>query len=162
LAAARATRGVRQAFLNRTLARLVVTVDADGPSAAELSRIVADAERRDQTRDARQHPASLPGDDALLMGRMVAATAATVGLGLSLTGSLLRLPRLPDLVAVPPTLADHLPRVRRELERRLGPDGADVLFGFVNSATAALTLSPTAAAAEAATRAMLALSLIHI
>ena len=156
LAAARATRGVRQAFLNRTLARLVVTVDADGPSAAELSRIVADAERRDQTRDARQHPASLPGDDALLMGRMVAATAATVGLGLSLTGSLLRLPRLPDLVAVPPTLADHLPRVRRELERRLGPDGADVLFGFVNSATAALTLSPTAAAAEAATRAMLA------
>ena len=72
------------------------------------------------------------------MGRMVAATAATVGLGLSLTGSLLRLPRLPDLVAVPPTLADHLPRLRRELDRRLGPEGTDVLFGFVNAATAAL------------------------
>jgi len=155
LAAVRATPGVHQAFLNFTLARLVVTVDADGPSAAELCRIVADAER-DRPRAARQHPASLPGDDALLMARMVAATAATVGLGLSLTGSLMRLPRLPDLVAVPPTLADHLPRLRRELDRRLGPDGADVLFGFVNSATAALTLSPTAAAAEAATRAMLA------
>jgi cation-transporting P-type ATPase I len=147
------------AFLNRTLARLVVTVDtdaADGPSAAELCRIVADAEQRDRTRAARQHPASLPGDDALLMARMVAATAASVGLGLALTGSLLRLPRLPDLVAVPPTLADHVPRLRRELERRLGPEGTDVLFGFVNAATAALTLSPAAAAAEAATRTMLA------
>ena len=156
LAVVRETPGVRTAFLNRTLARLVVTVDSDGPSAAELCRIVADAEQRDRTRGARQHPASLPGDDALLMGRMAAAAAATAGLGLSLTGSLLRLPRLPDLVAVPPTLADHLPRLRRELERRLGPEGTDVLFGFVNAATAALTLSPTAAAAEAATRTMLA------
>jgi cation-transporting ATPase I len=159
LAAVRATPGVRQAFLNFTLARLVVTLDTDvaaGPSAAELCRIVADVEQRYRTRGARHHPASLPGDDALLMARMVAATAATVGLGLSLTGSLLRLPRLPDLVAVPPTLADHLPRLRRELERRLGPEGTDVLFGFVNAAAAALTLSPTAAAAEAATRTMLA------
>ncbi len=159
LAAVRATPGVRTAFLNRSVARLVVTVEssaADAPSAAELSRIVADAERRGRTRAARGHPASLPGDDALLMGRMVAAAAATAGLGLALTGSLLRLPRLPDLVAVPPTLVDHLPRLRRELERRLGPEGTDVLFGFVNPATAALTLSPTAAAAEAATRTMLA------
>src|SRR6516165_2380230 len=95
LSAVRATAGVSDAYLNRTLARLVVTLDtdaADRPSAAELSRIVADAERRDRTRAPRQHPASLPGDDAMLMGRMVAAGAATVGLGLSLTGSVLRLP----------------------------------------------------------------------
>ncbi|MEE6178423.1 cation-translocating P-type ATPase [Mycobacterium sp. 050134] len=157
LAAARATPGVREAYLNPTLARLVVTLESeDGPSTAELCRIVTDAERRGRAGAPRALPASLPGDDALLMGRMIAATAAAVGLGLSLTGSLLRLPRLPDLVAVPPTLADHVPRLRRELDRRLGPDGADVLFGFVNAATAALTLSPTAAAAEAATRAMLA------
>ena len=161
LAAVRATPGVRAAVLNRALARLVVTVDADGPSAAELCRIVADAERRDRTRVAPHHPASLPGDDALLMARMVAATAAAVGLGLSLTGSLLRLPRLPDLVAVPPTVADHLPRVRREVERRLGPEGSDVFFGFVNAAAAALTLSPTAAAAEAGTRTLLAAEAWH-
>jgi cation-transporting P-type ATPase I len=159
LAAVRATPGVRQAYLNGTLARLVVTLDtgvADAPSTVQLCRIVADAERGNRVRAERRHPASLPGDDALLMARTVAATAATVGLGLSLTGSLLRLPRLPDLVAVPPTLADHLPRVRRELERRVGSEGADLLFGCVNAAAAALTLSPTAAAAEAATRTMLA------
>lgn len=156
LAAARATPGVRGAFLNRSVARLVVTVSADGPSAAQLCRIVADAERRDRTRAARQLPVSLPGDDALLMGRLAAAAAALAGLGLSVTGSLLRLPRLPDLVAVPPTLADHLPRLRQELERRVGPEATDVLFGVVNSTTAALTLSPSAATAEAATCVMLA------
>lgn len=155
LTAVRTTPGVREAFLNRTIARLVVTVDPNGPSAAELCRIVADAERRHGTCDTRRRPVSLPGDDALLMGRMIAAAAATAALGLSLTGSLLRLPRLPDLVAVPPTLADHLPRLRKELERRLGPEGTDVLFGVVNATAAALTLSPTAAAAEAGTRAML-------
>uniref|UniRef100_UPI003899AC4A cation-translocating P-type ATPase n=1 Tax=Mycobacterium sp. HUMS_1102779 TaxID=3383487 RepID=UPI003899AC4A len=159
LAAVRAAPGVREAFLNHHLARLVVTLDtgtAGGPSLAELCRIVAGAERRGGARPARQPSASLPGDDALLMGRMVAAAAATASLGLSLTGSLLRLPRLPDVVAVPPTLADHLPRLRRELDRRIGTEGTDVLFGVVNATTAALTLSPTAAAAEAATRTMLA------
>ncbi|BBY38815.1 metal cation transporting ATPase H [Mycobacterium mantenii] len=156
LATVRATSGVRHAFLNFALARVVVTVADDGPSATELCRVVAAAERRDTARAPRRRPMSLPGDDALLMGRMIAATAASVGLGLSLTGSLLRLPRLPDLVAVPPTVADHLPRLRREVERRLGSDGTDLLFGVVNATAAALTLSPTAAAAEAATRAMLA------
>ncbi|EUA89316.1 e1-E2 family cation-transporting ATPase [Mycobacterium ulcerans str. Harvey] len=158
LAAVRQTPGVHTAFLNRTLARLVVTLDAEaeGPSTAQLCRIVAAAEGRHRTRTTGQQPTGLPGDDVVLMGRMIAAGAATMGLGLSLTGSLLRLPRLPDLVAVPPTLIDHLPRLRRELEKRLGPEGTDVLFGVVNATTAALTLSPTAAAAEAATRAMLA------
>ncbi|KAA1248430.1 cation-translocating P-type ATPase [Mycobacterium simiae] len=156
LAAVRATPGVQQAFLNRVLARLVVTVDADGPAAARLCRIVADAERRDRMPAPAARPASLPGDDAVVLGPMVAAAAASAGLGLSLTGSLLRLPRLPDLVAVAPTLADHLPRLRRELELRVGPEGTDVLFGCVNAATAALTLSPTAAAAETINRGMLA------
>lgn len=158
LAAVRATPGVRQAHLNGTLARLVVTLDPSPgqPSARELCRIVADAERRDRAPAARARPASLPGDDALVMGRLMAAAAAAAGLGLSLTGSVMRLPRLPDLVAVAPTLADHVPRARRELERRLGADGTDLLFGFVNAATAAMTLSPTAAAAEAATRTLLA------
>ena len=53
---------------------------------------------------ARPRPTSLPGDDAVLMGRTVAAAAATVGLGLALTGSVLRLRGLPDVFSVPPTL----------------------------------------------------------
>ncbi|HEX2285361.1 MAG TPA: HAD-IC family P-type ATPase, partial [Mycobacterium sp.] len=51
---------------------------------------------------------------------------------------------------------DHMPSLRARIEERLGPDGTDLLFAVVNSAAAALTASPTSAAAEAATRTMLA------
>ncbi|MFY9920046.1 MAG: cation-translocating P-type ATPase, partial [Mycobacterium sp.] len=67
----------------------------------------------------------------------------------------LRLPGLPDALSVAPTLVDYMPALRRHVERRIGPEGADLLFGVVTASTAALTVSPTTAAAEAATRAML-------
>ncbi len=156
LESVRSTAGVRAAFLNRSVGRVVATVDADGPSSAELCRIVADAERRSTATVARRQPASLPGDDAILVARTAAALAAAAGLGLALTGSALRLPGLPDLLSVPPTVADHMPGLRRHVEERIGPEGTDLLLGVVNAATAALTVAPTTAAAEAATRAMLA------
>lgn len=156
LASVRSAPGVRAAFLNRSVARLVVTVDPDGPSSAELCRIVADAARRTTATATRQQPASLPGDDAVLVARTAVAVAATAGLGLALAGSALRLPGLPVLVSVPSAVADHMPSLRRHVERRIGPEGTDLLFGVVNAATAALTVAPATAAAEAATQAMLA------
>ncbi|MDY6869619.1 MAG: cation-translocating P-type ATPase [Actinomycetota bacterium] len=156
LASVRSTPGVRAAFLNRSVARLVVTVDTDGPSSTELCRVVADAERRTTATATHQQPASLPGDDAVLVARTAAAVAATAGLGLALAGSALRLPGLPDLLSVPSTVADHMPSLRRHVEQRIGPEGTDLLFGVVNAATAALTAAPTTAAADAATQAMLA------
>jgi cation-transporting P-type ATPase I len=151
----RATPGVRSASLNTAVARVVVTVADDGPLSDELCKIVEAAERRvDAT--GRHRATSLPGDDAVLIARTAAAAAAFAGLGLAVTGSVLRLRRLSDLVSVPPTLADQMPGVRARIEQRLGPDGTDLMFALVNSAAAALTLSPTSAAAEAAARAMLA------
>ncbi|HEX2286212.1 MAG TPA: cation-translocating P-type ATPase, partial [Mycobacterium sp.] len=149
----RATSGVRNASLNRPVARVVVTVDDDGPSPVELCNVVAGAERATA---ARHRPVSLPGDDAVLVARTAAAAVATAGLGLAVTGSVLRLRRLPDVLSVPSTVLDHMPSLRARIEERLGPDGTDLLFAVVNSAAAALTASPTSAAAEAATRAMLA------
>jgi cation-transporting P-type ATPase I len=156
LAALRATPGVRNASLNTSVTRAVVTVDDDGPTSAALCDIVAEAERASTPPEARPTPSTLPGDDAVLVARTTAAAVALAGFGLAVTGSLLRLRRLPDILAVPPTLLDHIPAVRTQLEQRLGPDGADFLFALVNSTATALTASPSSAAAEAATRAMLA------
>lgn len=155
LAALRATPGVRKASLNRSVARVVITVDDDGPSSAELCTVVADAERITGT-DQRQWPVSLPSDDAVLVARTAAAAVAAAGFGLALTGSVLRLRRLPDVFSVPSTVLDHVPGLRAQVEQRLGPDGTDLMFAVLNSASAALTASPSSAAAEAATRAMLA------
>jgi cation-transporting P-type ATPase I len=155
LAAVRAVPGVTDAALNRSVARLVVTVAPEGP-AENLTTVVADAERRARTEPAvREHPLTLPGDDSVLVARAAGAAAATVGLGVSLVGTAMRLPGLPYLVSAVPTVADHIPAVRHQLVRRLGPEGTDLLFSVANSLTAALTVSPTSAAAEAVARSML-------
>ena len=155
LAALRATPGVRRAALNTAAARVVVTVDDGAPSSAQLCEIVDDVERR-AAEVARPRPTSLPGDDAVLLARTAAAAVAVAGLGLAATGSVLRLRRFSDVLSVPPTLLDHIPSLRAQVEQRLGPDGTDLMLAVVNSAASALTASPTSAAAEAATRTMLA------
>jgi cation-transporting ATPase I len=139
LAALRATPGVRKASLNTPVSRVVVTVDEEGPTSAQLCDIVAEAERASTPPEFRPKPASLPGDDAVLVARTAAAAVAAAGFGLAVTGSVLRLRRLSDILSVPPTVLDHIPAVRTQLEQRLGPDGADFLFALINSTVAALT-----------------------
>ncbi|MCT7660852.1 cation-translocating P-type ATPase [Mycobacterium deserti] len=154
LKAVKATAGVKSAVLNRSVARLVVTVDADGPAAEALCGVVADAERA--ARAVKQPALNLPGDDALLVARTAGAAVAAAGLGLSVAGSVLRLRGLPEAFSAIPTLSDHVPRLRRQIEQGLGSDGADLLFAVVNSTAAALTVSPVSAAFETANRTMLA------
>ena len=155
--ALREVPGVIDAVINASVSRVVVSLGPDGVSQS-LRAVVADAESRARTETPlpRHHPITLPGDDEVLVARAFGAAAATFGLGLSLTGQFLKVPGLPDIVSVLPTMADHIPVVRRQLERRLGHDGADLLFSVTNSLASALTVSPTSAAAEAATRIMLA------
>ncbi len=157
LAAVLAVPGVVEATINTAVARIVVTVGPDGAS-EDLETVVADAEERARTEtDIPRHRAhTLPGDDEVLLARTIGAAAATVGLGLSVAGQVMRVPRLPELIAVLPMVADHIPVVHRQLERRLGHEGTDLLFSVANSVTAALTVSPTSAAAELGTRTMLA------
>jgi cation-transporting P-type ATPase I len=156
LTALRATPGVCDASLHSAVARVVVTVEDDGPSSAELSKVVNDAERSAVATITRRWPTTLPGDDDVVIARTAAAAVAAAGFGLAVTGSVLRLGRLPEWVSVPPTVLDHIPSLRTRIEQRLGPDGTDFILAVANSTAAALTASPTAAAAEAATRAMLA------
>jgi cation-transporting P-type ATPase I len=156
LAALRKVSGVCDASLNTAVSRVVVSVADDGPSRADLVKVVDDAERRAASSIPRTWPTTLPGDDDVVVARTAAAAMAATAFGLSVAGSVLRLGRMPDWVSVPPTVLDHIPSLRTRIEQRLGPDGTDFLFALANSAATALTASPTSAAAEAGTRAMLA------
>ena len=81
LKAVKGTAGVKEVVLNRSVARLAVTVDAGGPTPQELCRVVAEAERsvNPGVSNARQRPLSLPGDDVMLLARTAAATVARPG-----------------------------------------------------------------------------------
>ncbi|MDY6997844.1 MAG: cation-translocating P-type ATPase [Actinomycetota bacterium] len=151
-AALRETPGVTAAHINGPTARAVVTVTRTGPGATHLAAVVAAAEKRCGV--GREVPASLPGDDPLLAGRVTAAVVSGVGLGAATLGSMLPLGGMTRLVSTPVVLADHHPAVRRAVEGRLGVEATDLLFALLNSATAALGSAPATLVAGTATRAM--------
>lgn len=153
LAAVREVPGVLDAVINRSVARVVVTVGSDGPG-ADVAAVVAAAERRAGAAP-RHRPLTLPGDDALLLTRALGAGAAAAALAVSVAGAGMRLPGLSSALSVPITLADQIPAVRHRLVRTLGPEGTDLVFAVLNAAANIATVSPTAAAAETATRALL-------
>jgi len=156
LEAVRAVPGVLDAVVNRSVARVIVTVDAASPP-RDLHAVVTDAERRARSQTAPRHrPLTLPADDTVVATRLLAALAAATGLSLSVAGTVLKLPGLPAFVSVAPTLADQIPAVRHTLVRRLGHEGTDLLFSLIHATNNILTVSPTAAAGEAVTRALLA------
>lgn len=156
LESVRAVPGVIDAVVNRSVARVVVTI-SPGVDLGDVAAAVAAAEQRATSPSAARHrPFTLPADDALAATRILGAIAATGGLGLSLAGAALRIPGLPSIVTVAPTLADQIPAVRHRLVRSLGQEGADLAFSILTAAGNVLTVSPTAAAAEAATRVLLA------
>ncbi|OBB59073.1 haloacid dehalogenase [Mycobacterium sp. 852013-51886_SCH5428379] len=148
--------GVRSTVLNSTVARIVVTVDREGPSLPDLLRVVDTAERSAHAAARRTPAMNLPGDDAVLVARTAGAVVAMAGLGVSVAGTVLRVRGLPSAVSVPATIVDHTPALRRMVADRLGPDGTDLIMATAHATTAALTISPASAVTEAAQRTMLA------
>ena len=151
----RAVPGVIDAVINRSVARVVVTVSTKGPQ-LDLSAVVADAERRAREKTARRHhPLTLPGDDVLLAARAFSAAVAAASLGLSVGSAPWKLPGFPNFVSVAPTLAEQVPAIRNQLVGKLGSEGTDLLLSVLNATANVLTVAPTAAAAETASRALL-------
>lgn len=155
LSAIWATPGVDDAVLVAPISRVLVTIGDGGPSAARLSAVVAEAERRTGAAATTSAGISLPGDDEVLAARVAAVGVAAAAVGLTMVGGAVGLPRLAKAVSVPTTVVDHTPVLRRQIEERVGADATDMLFALANSATAALTASPASAVAEALGRAVL-------
>ncbi|MGZ6778844.1 MAG: cation-translocating P-type ATPase, partial [Mycobacterium sp.] len=83
LRAVRRIPGVRTATLNYPLSRIVVELERPEPTLADLCEAVADAEQRFRPpaeRTVFEPPTDLPGDGAVLTGKLIAAAATGIGL----------------------------------------------------------------------------------
>lgn len=67
-----------------------------------------------------------------------------VGAGVALAGQVARVPKLPPVVPAITGLVEHTPRVRREIEERLGRQTAEALLASTRIVTHALALRPVA------------------
>ncbi|MBV9512806.1 MAG: HAD-IC family P-type ATPase, partial [Mycobacteriaceae bacterium] len=125
LSALRAHPGVTSAKLNLPLSRVVVSVEGDGPTVAELCAIVAAAEGRPAAGLSHRPPLDLPGDSPVLAARLVALTATSAGLCVALAGRTVPWARLPVGAAAAVAVVDYQPRLRRLFESWLGPTVTD-------------------------------------
>ncbi|KAB8191554.1 HAD-IC family P-type ATPase [Nonomuraea phyllanthi] len=140
--------GAPRAEVNGALGCVFVACDA---ASDDLGKLVAIVEELDQAGDEyeggggeggeRPFPSVRDGADqqaraALSLGLHLA------GAGLALAGRLARVPRLSAAVPSFLSLAEHTPRVRRELERRIGKPGTDSLLAVTRIVTYTLAMRP--------------------
>ena len=131
LSALRAQPDVASADLNYPLSRVVVSLSDSESSVREMCDLVAEAEKPFQAAD--ETPVDLPGDGETLAGRVVALTAASVGLCASLAGRTVPWARIPAGVTAPVAILDFQPRVRHVLEKRFGTTTTDTALAVAGA-----------------------------
>jgi magnesium-transporting ATPase (P-type)/copper chaperone CopZ len=142
--------GVTSVSVNRPLSRVVVEIDGEQTSLADLCAAVNDAEKRAQQVNGADagRADSLPGDGLLLAtrGAMVAANAA--GLAVAVAGRTLRWPRAPIAVDAAVSVANYQPWLRGLLEDRIGAGATDTVLSLATTAAHVATLSPATLAVD--------------
>ncbi|MEV0151128.1 MULTISPECIES: HAD-IC family P-type ATPase [unclassified Nonomuraea] len=147
--------GAERAEVNGVLGSVYVSCD---PDASELDKFVAIVEELDEgTRDSPggsgiQDPGVQEDADrecvrALDGVEQQARAAVSLGLhllgaGAALAGQVVRVPGLPPLVPALVSLVEHTPRIRRELEDRVGKPIGDALLTTGRITTHTLALRP--------------------
>jgi H+-transporting ATPase len=138
LEALRAHPGVSSAHLNFPLSRVFVRFADGGPTCDQLCELVGDAEQQARAHGVAAPPSRapfLPGDDALLLSRVLSAGITAAGLWGAAAGRVLRLPRLPLPLGASVSVVRYQPRLRAILEERLGEETAGKTLGAAKFAT---------------------------
>ncbi|GBG39673.1 cation-translocating P-type ATPase [Mycobacterium montefiorense] len=153
------TTGVARTQVNWPLSRLVVDIDADGPSVDDLALMVdaiecavaQKSEPSDESGSRRpgQLPViDIPGDGAEVVNRASLLGAKAVSLGVTVFLQVTRVPRLPRAFAAATIFAEAQPDVRRVFERSLGRARADALLALGTAITQSLGHTPSVIAAD--------------
>jgi cation-transporting P-type ATPase I len=151
LDAVRDQPGVASAKLNRAISRVIVWVDADGPTPRKLCAVIDTAEndaRAGAVRSGRNDRTELPADDIVLARGVTTVAANAAGLGVALVGRALRGPRLPAGLAAVVAVVDYQPRLRRLIEDRLGSPNTDTALALAAAAAHTVTHAPASLAVD--------------
>ena len=157
-AALRQLDGVRLAEINAVHGRMVVGYDDTGISVERIVDAIEVVEQAHGKRtlgfphDRPEHP----GDVEPLRRQLIAIGADVLGAGVSTARRMLHLPGLPEDIGLLLTVVDSTPRIRREVESRLGTAAADLALAVTSAAAQGLSQGPLGLLVDAAHRAGLA------
>jgi cation-transporting P-type ATPase I len=152
-----ALRGVRWAEVNAVTAQVLIAFDEGSVS---LERLVDAVEGVEEAHGARDDDFSWsqpehPSDDTPFTATCAALAADLIGVAFGVTGRVARLPRPHPVARVPLAVIENYPRLRDELEKHIGPMGADVLLALGNAAVFGACDGPAKPALDAFYRLLL-------
>ncbi len=151
----RATPGVDVADVNAVVGRVVVAFDGDETDPAAILDVIEAVEEAHGRHtegfphDRPEHPA----DVEPLRRQLIAVGADLAGVAVTTLRRALRLPGIPPDIAPILSLVDATPRIRHEVESRLGPAAADLTLALAGAAAQALSQGPLGLLVDAAQRA---------
>ncbi|MCT9934834.1 cation-translocating P-type ATPase [Planotetraspora sp. A-T 1434] len=128
---------VERAEVNGRLGSVFVGCDPEKVNQDELLEIVKELDEQEER--AHYSPVRLVEEHARATIRLAAGVA---GIGLVVAGNAAKLPRLSPAVPALLHLADSTPKLREELDRRLGRRATNALFTTTTLVTQTLTLRP--------------------
>jgi cation-transporting ATPase I len=140
--------------VNAVTGEVLVAFD-EGLTPDRLVDIVSAVERDNGVSDEPLPEHGHPADPGPLAAETMALAADWISFGIAATGRVARLPRLPRGTRVAVALIDTQPRLRRQLEQRLGRYGSDVVIALSNAALHGLTQEPEALAVDGVYRLLL-------
>jgi cation-transporting P-type ATPase I len=140
----RGVNGVRWAEVNAVTAQVLVAFDERRVDVGTLLGAVETVERKQGVteEDFSWSRPEHPSDDTAFAATCAALAADLVGLGAGVAGRAARIPPLHPVARVPLALMESYPRLRGELEKRIGPVATDVLLGAGNAALYGLAEGP--------------------
>ncbi len=140
--------GVHRAEVNAVLGRVRVFHEDKVP-VDDLAAAVAEVEQRYGCETAEFAPVSHPGDERTVLREAALVGADVAGFAGALLGRALRAAPLPSAVTPSLVLAGMTPRIRGELERRIGPRATDLVFSTGVTLSHTLAQEPTGLAIDA-------------
>ena len=146
--------GVNWAAVNGMAGRLIVQFDADQLDIGDLLDVVTTIEEAHGANDERfsHDRTEHPGDGESVRRSAIELAADVAGIGVSFTGMLLRATPLPIELAAIASWVEDQPRVRRELDNRLGPVVTDIGVSVTNVVGNALAQGPLGLVVDGARR----------
>ncbi|MFN8041553.1 MAG: cation-translocating P-type ATPase [Acidimicrobiales bacterium] len=142
------------AEVDAVLGRVVIAFDPDAVELDDLVSTVEDVEDAQEVagerfpHDRPPHPA----DVEPIQRQVVAVGADVVAFGVAIAGQALHLAAIPAEIPGLISLADSQPRLRRQLEQRLGPPATDVLVSVTAAIAQALGQGPVGLAVDISQR----------
>ncbi|TMM34777.1 MAG: cation-translocating P-type ATPase [Actinobacteria bacterium] len=147
----RGLRGVRWAEVNAVTGQVLVAFEERRVGVGSLLETVRGVEEAQGTRDENfswSRPVH-PADPTPIAAATVELAADCLSVATALGSRLMRLPRVPRAVRAAQALLELEPPVRKQLKRRIGPIGTDVVLALTSAAVQGLAQGPTGPAVDA-------------